>query len=434
MRHSKLYTILMAGAVLVSQAAPAFAAEPHSPGDHNYEESIYNNGPVVTLDDAIQKAIDASPRLKSVTAGLEAAKGAEDQAGYWPNPELGFEAENVAGGGQFSGTDSAEYTYGLSQTVEIGGKRSARKNAAQAVREAANSDVLAERLNLERDIHIAYSEVLAEAEAVKLAIDQEKLAKGVLATVSKRVDAAAEPEIQRSKAEVAYATSVIAREQEERQLKIAKEKLARLWGASKLDVSLDHAHFFDLQAPTAIHSYREKLDRIPDMQRLAYMKAEKESLLELEKAQAIPDPNFSLGVRDFRDSGDQAFIFGVSLPIPVLNQNSGNVAKARAEVTQIESDARQAELMLEQQLTENWQQWNTAFSEAERMQTTLLPAAEKAFKLARSGYEKGKFPYLEVLDAQRTLFNARAQYHDSLKRYHSARANVERLTNVTGDQ
>ena len=420
------------GSTALSQ--PTWAAEPHGSDAHQYEESIYNNGPVVTLDDAIQKAIDASPRLKSVTAGFEAAKGAEDQAGYWPNPELGFEAENVAGGGQFSGTDSAEYTYGLSQTVEIGGKRSARKNAAQAVREAANSDVLAERLNLERDIHIAYSEVLAEAEAVKLAIDQEKLAKGVLATVSKRVDAAAEPEIQRSKAEVAYATSVIAREQEERQLKIAKEKLARLWGASKLDVSLDHAHFFDLQAPTAIHSYREKLDRIPDMQRLAYMKAEKESLLELEKAQAIPDPNFSLGVRDFRDSGDQAFIFGVSLPIPVLNQNSGNVAKARAEVTQIESDARQAELMLEQQLTENWQQWNTAFSEAERMQTTLLPAAEKAFKLARSGYEKGKFPYLEVLDAQRTLFNARAQYHDSLKRYHSARANVERLTNVTGDQ
>ena len=436
MQKTKFIRALCVCGLLGSTALPqpTWAAEPHGSDAHQYEESIYNNGPVVTLSDAIQKAIDASPRLKSAAAGLEAAKGAEDQAGYWPNPELGFEAENVAGGGQFSGTDSAEYTYGLSQRVEIGGKRSARKNAAQAVREAANSDVLAERLNLERDIHIAYSEVLAEAEALKLAIDQEQLAKGVLATVSKRVDAAAEPEIQRSKAEVAYATSVIAREQEERQLKIAKEKLARLWGASTLDVSLDHAHFFELQAPTAIHSYREKLDRIPDMQRLAYLKAEKESLLELEKAQAIPDPNFSLGVRDFRDSGDQAFIFGVSLPIPVLNQNSGNVAKARAEVTQVESDARQAELMLEQQLTENWQQWNTAFSEAERMQTTLLPAAEKAFKLARSGYEKGKFPYLEVLDAQRTLFNARAQYHDSLKRYHSARANVERLTNATGDQ
>lgn len=420
------------GTTALSQ--PAWAAEPHGSDAHQYEESIYNNGPVVTLQDAVKKALDASPRLQSATAGLEAAKGAEDQAGAWLNPELGFEVENVAGGGQFSGTDSAEYTYGLSQTVEIGGKRSARRNAAQAMRESAQTGVLAERLNLERDIHIAYSNVLSEAEALKLAIDQEQLAKGVLATVSKRVDAAAEPEIQRSKAEVAYATSVIARQQEERQLKVAKEKLARLWGASKLDVSLDHSHFFDLQAPGAFHSYREKLDQIPDIQRLTYMKAQKESLLELERAQAIPDPSFSLGVRDFRDSGDQALLFGVSLPIPVFNQNSGNVAKARAEVSQAESDGRQAELMLGQELTENWQEWNTAFSEADQMQTTLLPAAEKAFKLARSGYEKGKFPYLEVLDAQRTLFNARAQYHDSLKRYHSARANVERLTSTTGDQ
>lgn len=415
-------------------AQPVWATEPHGSDAHQYEDSIYNNGPMVTLEDAIKKALDASPRLKSAAAGLEAAKGAEDQAGAWLNPELGFEAENVAGGGQFSGTDAAEYTYGLSQTVEIGGKRSARQNAAQALREAAQTGLLAERLNLERDIHIAYSEVLAEAEALKLAIDQEELAKGVLATVSKRVDAAAEPEIQRSKAEVAYATSVIARQQEEKQLKIAKEKLARLWDASTLDVSLDHSHFFELQAPGAFHTYLEKLDQIPDMQRLSFMQAEKESLLDLEKAQVVPDPSFSLGMRDFRESGDQAFIFGVSLPIPVLNQNSGNVAKARAEVTQAESDTRQAKLMLEQQLTENWQEWNAAHGEATRMQTKLLPAAEKAFKLARAGYEKGKFPYLEVLDAQRTLFNARAQFHNALKRYHTARANVERLTTSIGEE
>ena len=148
------------------------------------------------------------------------------------------------------------------------------------MRESAQPGVLAERLNLERDIHIAYSGVLAEAEALKLAIDQEQLAKGVLATVSKRVNAAAEPEIQRSKAEVAYATSVIARQQEEKQLKVAKEKLARLWGASKLDVSLDHRHFFELQAPDAFHNYLEKLDQIPDMERLSFMQAEKESLLD----------------------------------------------------------------------------------------------------------------------------------------------------------
>ncbi len=409
-----------------SQAA--WAVEPHSPDAHKYTESVYNNGPTLTLSEAVKKALEASPRLKSATAGFDAAKGAEEQAGYWLNPEIGFEAENVAGSGPYSGTNSAEYTLGINQKIEIGGKRSARQNAAIALRQGANIDVLTERLNLQRDVHIAYSEVLAEAEAVKLAIDQEELAKDVLASVSKRVNAAAEPEIQRSKADVAYATSTIAREQEERQLKVAKGKLVRLWGESNFNVSLDHSHFFELESPEPMPSYLAKLKNIPDMQRMAFLKTEKESLLELERAATIPDPNFSLGVRDFRDSGDKALVFGVSLPIPVLNQNQGNVAKARAELTQTESDARQFELDLEQQLIENWQQWNSAYLEATRLDEKLLPSAEKAFRLARNGYSKGKFPYLEVLDAQRTLFDARSQYHGSLKRYHTARANVERLT------
>jgi cobalt-zinc-cadmium efflux system outer membrane protein len=435
MQKSLLRTLCVGGLVYSTMlSSPVLAAEPHSPDAHKYEASIYNNGPVVTLDHAIKKALDASPRLRSAQAGLDAAKGAEDQAGYWPNPEIGFEAENIAGSGNFSGTDSAEYTLGINQTIEIGGKRGARQNAAKAFRESANVDVLAERLNLERDVHIAYEEVLAEAEAVKLAYEMEALAKSVLGNVSKRVNEAAEPEIQRSKAEVAYSTSIIAREQEERQLEIAKQKLVRLWGESTFDISLDHGHFFELEAPAPQESYRQKLANIPDMQRLAFAKAEKQSLLELERAASIPDPTFSLGVRDDRDSGDQAFIFGVSLPIPVLNQNQGNIAKARAELSQAENDARLMELSLEQQLIENWQEWNTAYSEANRLQEKLLPAAEKAFRLARNGYNKGKFAYLEVLDAQRTLFDARSQYHAALKRYHTARANVERLTTSIGEK
>lgn len=429
-KHIILQVILMIGAVW---GGPAFAEETHSSHEHNYVGSVYNNGPVLTLSEAIERAINSSLRMKSVTSRFNASKGAEEQSGSWLNPEIGFEAENIAGSGQFSGTDSAEYTYEISLKVEIGGKRAARKNAAQALRKAVSKEVLAEKLNLERDVYIAYSEVLAEAESVKLAHDQKQLAKGVLIIVSKRVEAAAELEIQQSKAEVAYATSIIALEQKEQQLRVAKEKLARLWGASKLDVSLDHAHFFDLQAP-ALYSYQEKLQRIPDIQRLTYLKEEKESLLNLERAMVIPDPDFSLGVRDFRESGDQAFLFSVSLPIPVFNQNRGNIAKARAEVVQAISDARQAELMLEQELIKNWQQWNTSFSEAKRLKTKLLPAAEKAFQLSRDGYEKGKFSYLEVLDAQRTLFNARAQFHSALKRYHRSRANVKRLTaNIGGE-
>ena len=39
----------------------------------------------------------------------------------------------------------------------------------------------------------------------------------------------------------------------------------------------------------------------------------------------------------------------------------------------------------------------------------------------------GKFGYLEVLDAQRTLFEVRSRYLEALARYHKLVADLERL-------
>jgi cobalt-zinc-cadmium efflux system outer membrane protein len=59
-----------------------------------------------------------------------------------------------------------------------------------------------------------------------------------------------------------------------------------------------------------------------------------------------------------------------------------------------------------------------------------LPGAETAFKAAQKGYRLGKFDYLEVLDAQRTLFSSRTRYIQALARYHRSVADVERLTST----
>lgn len=413
----------------------AFAgAELHEAEDHKHVESVYKSGPLITLEEAINRAIQASPRLKSFQSKVDAARGSEEQAGYWQNPEIEFEAENVAGSGQYSGTDSGEFTYGLSQTLEIGGKRDARVNAARSSREAADARLLAERANLVLRVKEAYSKTMTEAEHVELAVEQERLAKDVMDTVIERINAAAEPEIQFAKAEVAYTTSIINREQVENKLRIAKEKLLALWNEDDLIGQLDHKHFYYLERPSPIQLYQKRMENLPDIHRYSYLIAEKDSLIDFEKAQNIPDPSFSLGVRDIREQDEQALLFGISIPIPVFNQNSGNISRAMAEKREVESDKLEAELLLKQELVENWQEWKSSYSEADRLKTKLIPAAEKAFKLAREGYELGRFPYLEVLDAQRTLFDAKEQYYESLKRHHIARARVERLTTQIGEQ
>ena len=56
-----------------------------------------------------------------------------------------------------------------------------------------------------------------------------------------------------------------------------------------------------------------------------------------------------------------------------------------------------------------------------------MPEAESAYELIFEGYREGEFPLLNVLVAQKAVFDTKLQYIDALLSYHSSRANVERL-------
>ena len=411
---NKLCAWLTATIILVSFPALATDAAPA-------ESTIH-------LEEAIHKALNTSPRLKAIAAGKLAMEGERLQAGLWQNPEVGIEAENIAGSDDYKGFRSAEVTYGVSQTIEIGGKRSARIDAANQSVTLAGYDQEAAKLDLIRDVTLAYMEAVAAQEALSLTSDQMTLASEVLETVTERVNAAREPFIQKSKAEVTMATSTIAFEKAQRQLVAAKQALAVLWGETTYDYSLDGSAFFNITEPKRFDPASESWKQTPDFARWESEIARSKAEHALEKANAIPDPSIDAGVRDFRESGDQAFVLGVSLPIPVLNRNQGNIEKARQNISRAESERDEAALNLRANLTKIQQELETSYFQAVALHQTILPAAEDAFKQSREGYGLGKFSYLEVLDAQRTLNDTRSEYHETLKDYHRSRAELERLT------
>ena len=394
---------------------------------------IIHHTELLTIEAAVERALNLTPRLQSANSKLDAAQGAQLQAGLLPNPELAIEAENFSGSDDFGGTNSAEYTFSLNQKIELGGKRDARKQVAQASYAMAQEDVSIERLNITQAVHTAYLNVLAETQSLTLAIEQEQLAKDVLANVSNRVQSAAESEIQQSKAEVNVATSLILREQTNRQLEIAKHRLAKLWNESTLTENLNSQYLLNIEEPNNYESYLKRLEQVPDMQKISYQRTQMNSLFNLAKTERIADPTVSIGVRRFEEGSDNAFLVGVSVPLQIFNKNQGNVAKAHAETLQAQSDAQQFKLNLEQALFENWHTWKTAYIEATHLKTQLIPAAEETFQLAQSAYNRGRFTYLEVLDAQRTLIDARNQYLNTLINFHTAQINVKRLSNSFGE-
>lgn len=426
--YQKRILWLLCATILSSQPAFAVEAEPPAPAVAAPPASVLTRTSIgLTLDDAIAKALVQSPRLQGYGRGIDAAKGERQQAGAWANPEISYNRENFAAGSAYKGISPAQNSYGVSQLIEIGGKVSARKNIADKGMKIADLDYQAAALDLIRDVTTQYAATVAAQENVRLATEQKELAEDVLKSVSVRVGAAAAPLIQKSRAEVERSTAAIALDTAIRERDITRKNLAALLGEDQLAATLDTSTFFAVTKPN-LTGASERLKSNPDLLKLDAALEQSKGMLDLEKANAIPDPRINVGMVDIPSASDQGFVAGVSLSIPLFNANGGNISKARSVVSRNELDNRQTSLGLYAELNRAEQQMENAYLQSETLKTEIMPSAEKAFRLAREGYGVGRFPYLEVLDAQRSLFGVKQQHIAALKDYHTARASVERLT------
>jgi outer membrane protein, heavy metal efflux system len=69
----------------------------------------------------------------------------------------------------------------------------------------------------------------------------------------------------------------------------------------------------------------------------------------------------------------------------------------------------------------------SAHDEVTALRSDVLPGSQQTFDAVSEGYRLGRFGYLDVLDAQRTLIGAGSQYLRALSDYYKAVAHVERL-------
>lgn len=386
-----------------------------------------------TLTTALSMALENSPRIAGAEAGILAAQGSRKQAGAFPNPVIGVDVENVGGSGIYNGADSAEITFGVFQLVEIGGKRSARAAIAESGQDIASYERLATNLDLVRDVKVAFANAVAAQEQAVIAEQQVALAKDVLATVTKRVDAAAEPVIQKNKARVSLANAQVAYERAKRLNDAAVKNLATYWAGAPSMVKLSSKEFYKIDKPDLKGNIEDVLLNTVDHKRQTASVNQAKSLVDLEKANAVPDPNFSVGVRDLRQNNDQAIVAGVSIPLPVFNRNSGNIAKARQLAVKADTDRRSWLLGKQASFNDFAQGLDSAYITASTIKNDILPEAQEAFKQAKRGYNAGKFAYLEVLDAQRTLAETKLSYVQALQQYQVNAAEIERLTAQADD-
>lgn len=380
----------------------------------------------LTLEDAIARALEADPGLQAASAGVDAAHGGLRQARARPNPELSAEVENFNGERELRGFGGAETTFSLSQEIELGGRRSARVQLADRELHGAELERVARGLDRIRDVQIAYFNALAAEELVIIARERLETAQALSASVGRRVAAARDPLMAGARAEAGLAEARIALRRAQAEAATARATLASLLGGDT-GFALIPADF--ALARAVEHAHDDPSDSTPDLARLAAARDRANAAVRVERSLAWQNPTLSFGYRQFAaDDNEGALVAGVSIPLGVFDRNQGSVSRARAEQRRAELDleAGRRALMREHASLERAIATDAAAISA--TEDEVIPQAERALALAQDGYDRGAFSYLDVLEAQRSLSDARQSRVDALRTYHNNEAALDRLT------
>lgn len=382
----------------------------------------------LTLADALRAAATNNPALRAAPFELRALEGRRQQAAVRPNPELEVEFENFAGGGDFSGTDSLETTLALSQLIELGGKRDARIGFANSEYELLRTEQEVRSLDLQAEVARRYLDVLAQQDRLDLARRTADLATEVHSGVQRRVDAARSPLAEASRADIARIRAGLDVTNAERSLESARYALAATWGASSPDFTAARAdlqRFPDVEGFDALAS---QLEQNPDQLRLLTEQRLREAEIRVAQASRRPDLTVGAGVRRFEETGDNAFVLSVSVPLPIANRNAGAIAESQARLAALPFERDAALLEARTRLFELYQELQQARTEATALDKELVPQARTALEQTRSGFDRGRFSYLEVAEAQRELLELELDRIDTAATFHLLLIEIERLT------
>jgi cobalt-zinc-cadmium efflux system outer membrane protein len=381
----------------------------------------------ITLGTALQRALAASPRLTAAERDVGIATGQRIQAGALLNPELTYEQDNSFGSGIYRGTKSAETTLQISQLFELFGKRDARIAAGQAGLEAAAIERKAVRLQILSETAIAFLSVLGLQRRIQILDDQVAAIDRISPLLQRRVDAGAASPAETGRAEVASALVKADRERTKAALASARRELAVLMGDTSAKFAAVSGRFDTTGRPPSFRAVIAAIDANPQLVRWNAVYAQRNAELLFARLKPYPDVRLSAGWRHYNETGDDAVRLSVTVPIPVFDQNQGNILSAQESLakTKAEREANRKTLLIIAGRAYDTVQGS--LRELSVLRDLAIPKGRAASDAISEGYGQGRFTLLEVLDAQASLAQAQLREQEALQNFHVAVATIEGL-------
>ncbi len=368
-----------------------------------------------TLQEAMNMAGKLHPELKISELNIEAAQGQfTEQSSYAYNPEFSLEPQRrrLNGGGIAN-----DYYVGLSQGIELGGKRGYREQSAQAALDTANSENRLIQQQLGVEAARAFVELYFSKQTFDLRNKQSVMLRRLSLAVNRQMEVGELNQLDANLAHAAFTSALSAETAAKYVFTLSQAQYQMAVGES------GESGLINLELPRLLVDWvlpsnpftvalRSRPDFMAQRSRVKQFRANS----DLAGAERIPDP--TLSVMAGREAGEQLVKVGISFPIPLFNSHTGSYESALAKASRIESQLAWSEKKLRLEVQAALYNHKSAMqavastayqAKGSRLSRDNIKLAETAFNAGEMDLEELVVHINQALEAQLTTIEIMKQ-------------------------
>jgi len=383
----------------------------------------------ISIADAVSIFLQQNLQLVAARYDIDTADAEKLTARLRPNPELSVSSSNLPLNLSGDFFKQQTYSYAISQTFELGGKRRKRIDSAIANSELARGEFQTVVWQLTNDLKKKFYTVLLAESLLKLAKENQKTFAETIKHTTELYQGGEISGLDLKRLEVEklkFDTDVA---NSERDYEVAVRDLRVTLGGDYRAMEIEVAGTLDYQPyEFSLAELRDKaLATRPDLKAAQLSERAADASIRLQDAQRIPDLTLGTGI-DQVPLGTSTYTFGVGIALPVSNRNQGERAKALIEKRRAQNEQQ----LVTNQVLSDVDKALVAFQiqkrRVELYRTGVLTKVDDIQNLTEFSLKAGESSTIDLLDAIRTRRETLASYYQTLFDYQASLLDLELAT------
>ena len=384
---------------------------------------------LVTLEEAVEIFLRQNLALVASRYDIETADAEKLTARLRPNPQLTVGLSDLPLNLSGPVIKEQTYSYGISRTIELGGKRSKRIDTANANSDLARGQFQMVVWQLTNDLKRKFYTVVLDQSLLNLARENEATFAEIVKHTAELMNAGEISGLDLERVEVEKLKFDTDLANSERDYEVALRDLRFALGGDYRLLDIDVTGTIDYEPHQFSRSELVDLALAarPDLKAAHLTERAADANIRLQDAQRIPDLTVGGGV-DQVPAGTSTYTFGVGISLPVSDRNQGERAKALIE----KKKAQNQEQFITNQVLSDVDKALVAFEMQKRRvdlyRTGVITKVNDIQNMTQTALRAGEASTLDLLDAIRTRRDTLAGFYQTLFDYQMSLLDLELAT------